>query len=306
MEGDTPIVVVRQPGRRPLHLALVGRLELGRDCDGLLLVDSQASRRHLELVPAAGGVIATDLGSTNGTFLDGVRLTEPVVLGPAVRLRIGDTTIELHAPAEEPVPAGDFDPRATSIDLVAAAIDRDRPDLARLGGDSGTITIVFSDIESSTQLAVAHGDSEWFEVLTEHDRLVRREVADHGGTVVKHQGDGFMLTFPSARRAVGCMIAIQRALAAWAEREPDRAVRVRMGAHTGEAIDEGGDLFGRHVIHAARVGNLAEGGEILVSSMVRDLVAPRGDVELGPPRPVELKGLDGDHRVHAVVWGRDA
>ncbi|MEM9610938.1 MAG: adenylate/guanylate cyclase domain-containing protein, partial [Actinomycetota bacterium] len=186
--------------------------------------------------------------------------------------------------------------------LVVAAAGRDRPDLVSLGGDSGTVTIVFSDIESSTALAVAHGDNEWFDILAEHDRLVNREVADHGGTIVKHQGDGFMLTFPSARRAVLCMMAIQRDLADWAEREPDRAVRVRMGAHTGEAIDEGGDLFGRHVILAARIGNEAEGGQILVSSMVHDLIASRRDIALGPGVAVELKGLDGAHHVHAVAW----
>ncbi|MEO1065448.1 MAG: adenylate/guanylate cyclase domain-containing protein, partial [Actinomycetota bacterium] len=274
----TPIVVVRQPGRRPVHLAIVGPIELGRDCDGLLLVDSQTSRRHLQLAPSAGGVVATDLGSTNGTFLGDRRLDEPVLLEAGRALRLGDTIVELHVAETGPTPTGGFDPRATSIDLVAAAIDRERPDLSRLGGDSGTVTIVFSDIESSTERTVAHGDAEWFAVLGEHDRIVGRQVAAHDGTVVKHQGDGFMLTFPSARRAVTCMISVQRALAAWAEREPERAVRVRMGAHTGEAIDEGGDLFCRHVILAARIGNEAEGGQILVSSMVHDLVAPRGDL----------------------------
>jgi class 3 adenylate cyclase len=120
--------------------------------------------------------------------------------------------------------------------------------------------------------------------------------------VIKHQGDGFMLTFPSARRAVHCMIAIQRRLAAWAVSDPERALRVRMGAHVGEAIEDDGDLFGRHVILAARVGNEADGGQILVSSMVRELVAPRGDIDIGPPREVALKGLDGVQVVHEVGW----
>ncbi|MEO1064727.1 MAG: adenylate/guanylate cyclase domain-containing protein, partial [Actinomycetota bacterium] len=74
------------------------------------------------------------------------------------------------------------------------------------------------------------------------------------------------------------------------------------GATRSWTIDEGGDLFGRHVILAARIGNEADGGQILVSSMVHDLVAPRGDLPLGPGRPVELKGLDGHHHVHEVSW----
>jgi adenylate cyclase len=73
--------------------------------------------------------------------------------------------------------------------------------------------------------------------------------------------------------------------------------------HTGEAIvDRSGDLFGRHVIVAARVANLADGGEILVSSLVREIVAARGDITFGPPRDVKLKGIDGNHIVYAVDW----
>ena len=80
-------------------------------------------------------------------------------------------------------------------------------------------------------------------------------------------------------------------------------MRVRMGLHIGEAIvDDTGDLFGRHVIIAARIANLAEGGEILVSSLVKEIVAARGDIVFGPARDVVLKGLEGTCTVHPLDW----
>ena len=166
----------------------------------------------------------------------------------------------------------------------------------------GTRTIVFSDIENSTVRAVQLGDSGWFEVLTAHEALVTDEVRGHRGVVVKSQGDGFMLAFDSARRAVACMIAVQRRLHALDPAEPE-AVSVRVGAHTGEAIEDGtGDLFGQSVIVAARIANEANGGEILVSSLVREIIEPRGDISFGESRSVELKGIAGGHVVHPIVW----
>ena len=111
-----------------------------------------------------------------------------------------------------------------------------------------------------------------------------------------------MLTFSSARRAVRFAIATQRALDQ-SELWRAAAVRVRMGIHIGEAIvDDIGDLVGRHVIVASRIANLATGGEILVSSLVREIVAARGDIVLGAGRTVVLKGIEGTCIVHPLDW----
>ena len=72
--------------------------------------------------------------------------------------------------------------------------------------------------------------------------------------------------------------------------------------HTGEAIKEGDDFFGKHVNLAARVASQAHGGEILVSSLLRGLVESAGDVAWGEPRSVELKGLKGTHEIWPVAW----
>ena len=88
---------VCEPGRTPLFVVAVGRLEIGRGGTGLLLADPEISRRHLMVEPVGGAVVVTDLGSTNGTTVDGVRLTVPRVLGPGHVLRFGRCTLELSS-----------------------------------------------------------------------------------------------------------------------------------------------------------------------------------------------------------------
>jgi class 3 adenylate cyclase len=308
-----PVIVVTQPGRQALHLVLDDSLVVGRECEGLLLADAQTSRRHLELRLRNGQVTCTDLGSTNGTFLDGVRIIAPVALEQGSVLTLGDTSIRLAAitapgpgtgrattiAGSEPAAAG-VDLRRTSIDLVAdlVAADEWQPQV-----DAGTITILFSDIESSTQRVSAIGDEAWFELLELHNRAFREELSKYVGREIKSQGDGFMLTFPSVRLAISFAKAVQQRLAAHEAQDPERAVRVRIGLHTGEVItDASGDLFGRHVNKAARIANLAAGGQILVSGTVREIAAGNRDVEFGDGVEVELKGLDGTHVVHEVFW----
>lgn len=303
---NLPCVVVREPGRSPLHLLVVDALEVGRDCPGVLIADPGVSRRHLSLVPDGDGLAVADLGSTNGTTIDGrVLSTAPCRLVAGQVVRLGATTIELFEPAHaasetSPSELRALDPRATSIDLVAAAVQNDRPPLPL--AHNGTVTIVFSDIEGSTERAVELGDAAWMNVLHVHNSIVRRQVERHGGTEVKSQGDGFMLAFSSARAAIDAMVESQRALSAWATSHPATAVRVRIGIHTGEAIRRDDDLHGRHVVIAARVASMATGGEILVSSLVREIVETRGDLLFGSERDVALKGLAGTWRVSPVIW----
>jgi class 3 adenylate cyclase len=190
----------------------------------------------------------------------------------------------------------------TSIDVVASAVEDERPDLSGAAAPDGTVTILFSDIEGSTEMTERLGDRRWLEVLREHNDIVRSEVRAHGGFEVKSQGDGFMVAFSSARRALDCSIAIQRAFAAEAEGRGDDAIRVRIGLHTGEAIRERDDFFGRNVILAARIAAQAEGGEVLVSSLLKELTESSGDIAFGEAREVSLKGLSGIYRVHAVEW----
>src|SRR5688572_5550835 len=110
-----------------------------------------------------------------------------------------------------------------------------------------TVTVMFSDIERATALAEKLGDDRWIELLHEHNAIILEQVLEHGGWTVKSQGDGFMLVFASGRRALECAVGIQQAFAARNAIRLEEPLRVRIGVHTGEAIREGDDYFGRHV-----------------------------------------------------------
>ena len=103
---------------------------------------------------------------------------------------------------------------STSIDAVHLAVAAEQPDLRPHAAPDGTVTLLFTDIEDSTGLTVRLGDQRWLEILRAHHALVRQQVQMHGGFEVKCQGDGFMLAFSSARRALDCAVAIQRAVEA--------------------------------------------------------------------------------------------
>jgi class 3 adenylate cyclase len=186
----------------------------------------------------------------------------------------------------------------TSIDEVAESVVQERPPLHHGTAPDGTTTVLFSDIEGFTALNDRLGDRQSFEVLKGHNQLVREQVAAYGGFEVKSQGDGFMVAFSSARQALLCAIAIQQAL----DRSGGEPVRVRMGLHTGEAIKDADDFFGRNVIFAARIADQAEGGEILVSSLVKELTESAGEFQFENGREVALKGLSGTGKVYSVDW----
>jgi class 3 adenylate cyclase len=189
----------------------------------------------------------------------------------------------------------------TSIDRVATAVESQHPDLRKQAAPDGTVTIMFSDIEGSTEKTAALGDTKWMEVLRDHSAIIREQLKAHDGFEVKSEGDGFMLAFQSARKALQCAIAMQRAFEAH-NQSAETPVRTRMGLHTGEVIKDGDDFFGIHVNLAARVASKATGGEILASSLLKELTASGGDIVFGEPRAVEFKGIEGQHQVWPVEW----
>jgi adenylate cyclase len=303
------LVTVRPPNRQPLTLVLEHRLELGRDADGIVIVDPLVSRRHVTLEPGPEHtVVVTDLGSANGTTVDGVPVEGPTRAWAGSVVQIGDTRVEIggasSANRTEIHAARNSGSTRSSIDAVANSVAHGiDADILGVRDEPGTLTVVFSDIESSTQLAVAIGDAEWFDVLRQHHALVDAHVRAHRGRIVKNQGDGYMLCFRSARSALLASIGIQRDLTRSEWRPPGHDLRVRMGLHTGEVlVEDDGDLVGKHVVVAARIGALADGGEILVSSLVQQIAEPRGDIRFVEPRNVELRGITDVETVWAVDW----
>jgi class 3 adenylate cyclase len=195
---------------------------------------------------------------------------------------------------------------ASVDDFIRWAI-ADRQQIARVAGPDGTVTIMFSDIEGSTSLNSELGDTAWVKLLAAHDQLVRTWVDKHRGLIVKNQGDGYMVVFSTPELAVDASLDIQRALGA--KRQHSRRlrrtpIRVRIGLHTGTAIERDGDWFGSNVAMAARVAAMADGGEILVTEEIARTLDGAPGLRFTEQDAVELKGLPGTHRLHLVEAAR--
>ena len=189
----------------------------------------------------------------------------------------------------------------TSVDDIVRSLAGSPLDLSGTSAADGTVTIVFTDIEDSTKLNGFLGDQRWLDVLHAHNDVITGATAAAGGSVVKTQGDGFMLAFSSARAAIRCAIEVQRQIGAWFN-DPGSPVRVRIGAHTGEAVREADDILGHAVNYAARVAASATGGEIVASSLIHGLLGTAGEFTFEAPRSIELKGIDGEQLVYPVAW----
>ncbi len=170
----------------------------------------------------------------------------------------------------------------------------------------GTVTILFTDVVGSTELTNRLGDDAARSVLGACDDLVRRQIGRHRGQEVKGTGDGLMVAFTSARRAIACAVDIQQAMAARRRREPERAVAVKIGLNTGEVIREEADLFGAMVTAAARIADHASAGEILVSDSLKGVLGPATAVDLEDRGEVSLRGFPDPWRLHAVRWQQEA
>ncbi len=191
----------------------------------------------------------------------------------------------------------------SSIGLVVATVQEERPDISVHAAPDGSVTIMFSDIEDSTSINERLGDERWVAILREHNAVVGEQARAHGGAIVKHRGDGYMVAFAQPRAAVLCAVAIQRAIAARNAAHPQAAIAVRIGLHTGSPVREGADFFGVDVTFAARIADdVARGGEIVVSSRLSELLADGDGMDFADDREVELKGLAGTHRVYAIGW----
>jgi class 3 adenylate cyclase len=153
-------------------------------------------------------------------------------------------------------------------------------------------TVLFTDIVDSTRLAAEMGDGRWRELLAEHFQIARRQLGRFGGREIKTVGDGMLATFDGPARAV-------RAAAAIREEVRALGLGLRAGLHTGEIELEGDDVAGLAVHIGARISGMANEGEILVSSTVRDLVVG-SRLEFEDRGSHELKGVPGEWRIFAV------
>jgi class 3 adenylate cyclase len=154
------------------------------------------------------------------------------------------------------------------------------------------VTVLYTDVVRSTEQGAELGDEKWRDVIESHLAIAREEVDRYDGRFLKWLGDGVLATFDGPARAI-------RAAAALRDRLAGMGVETRAGLHTGECEIIGDDLGGIAMSIGARVSSLANAGEILVSSTVKDLVASSG-IEFADHGAHALKGVPGEWRIFAV------
>jgi class 3 adenylate cyclase len=189
--------------------------------------------------------------------------------------------------------------KTPQVDIVEQFLDEGRE--AEEAGPSGPFrTVLFTDVVENTALLRRIGDEAWRAVMRHHEEIVRAALKEHGGTEISTSGDGFFASFGSSVRALQCAVGMQREFARRNETAEHR-VDVRIGLNAGEPIEEGKEVLGTAVTMAARIMSQAGAGEILVSDVVRQLVA--GKVFLFADRgEFVAKGFEEPVRVYEVRW----
>ncbi len=167
---------------------------------------------------------------------------------------------------------------------------------------SGLVTILFTDLVGSTDLAVQLGDAAADTLRRDHFASLREAIADSGGTEVKTIGDAVMVAYSSAADAVSGAVRMQQAVARHNQRSGNARIEMRVGVSAGDATFEDGDYFGTPVVEASRLCAAANGGQVLMSDLVRMLAGTRNEITLVPLGEMELKGLPGALAVCEATW----
>jgi class 3 adenylate cyclase/tetratricopeptide (TPR) repeat protein len=168
-------------------------------------------------------------------------------------------------------------------------------------GTVETVTVMFTDLVGSTELASRVGPDAAEELRVEHFDLLREAIAASNGREVKNVGDGLMVVFASAAAAIACAASIQRRIES-RNRRADHPFGVRVGVAMGDASRRDDDYFGPPVVEAARLCAAASGGQILLSEVTRIMVGRRGGHHFAPIGDLELKGLPGPVATSELVW----
>src|SRR5262245_44276986 len=163
--------------------------------------------------------------------------------------------------------------------------------------------ILVSDVVASADMIQRAGDAKAHDLIRTHNMLLRQCLATYQGAEILHTGDGVEASFTSASSAVECAITIQKTFARHNREHGGEPIRLRIGINAGEPIRTEGRLFGAAVHAAFRICARAQGGQILISEVVQQLVASRGFTLVNRGR-VDLKGL-GRARLYEVAWQPD-
>ncbi len=272
-------VRMREGVTQETYLALVGQLLTADVADLLPTIRAPTLVLHRRRFPQVSVDVATDLASripnAQLVLLEGESGAYPLEDGQAV------------------------------LDAIEEFLGEEEATAGRGLASDDVYTILFTDVEGSTPLTDRLGDAKARELLREHERMTREALKAHGGSEVKTMGDGFMASFGSATKALECAIAIQSAFAE-RNKSAEELINVRIVLNAGEPIAEDdpggrGDLFGASVNRAARIAAMAQGGEILVANVVRELAEGK-EFMFGDRGETALRGFDDPVRLFEVRW----
>jgi class 3 adenylate cyclase/pimeloyl-ACP methyl ester carboxylesterase len=233
-----------------------------------------------------------------------VRSALPLIQVPTLVLHVRDSPFipiehgryiaeHIHGSRFIELPGGDIGPNpgdSMIADEIAEFLTGER---LVIEADRILTTVLFTDIVGSTAQAASLGDQRWRSLLDSHDSAVREQLRRFRGREINTTGDGFLASFDGPARAIRCSQHIVEATA-------KLGIELRVGLHTGECEVRGADLGGLAVHIAARVGALAEPGEVLVSATVKDLVIGSG-IEFRDHGEDQLKGVPGTWKLFAVA-----
>ena len=166
---------------------------------------------------------------------------------------------------------------------------------------SESAVLLFTDIVDSTRLMTGMSPDAAEETRRQHFAVLREAVAEHGGEEIKNLGDGIMILFTSAARAIACAVAMQQGTER-ANRTSPHAIGLRTGLSGGDVVRDEGDCFGDPVVEAARLCAQCVGGQILAAEIVRIMAGRRCRHECRTVGPLELKGLPEPVPTIEVLW----
>jgi adenylate cyclase len=191
--------------------------------------------------------------------------------------------------------------KPTSIDVIVSALEPVMPDFGgRLSSPDGAITLMLSDIAEASSAADQLGAEPWEQLLRDHHTLVEHVVAHHDGELVKFERDGFFASFSSAHAGLYAAVELQRTFAGPAGANDHMAIRI--GLHSGFLIANPDQPLGRNVVLASRIAAQAKGGEILVSSTLKQYTEQDPAFSFELHGEYHFKGVLGEHTVYSVRW----
>jgi class 3 adenylate cyclase/tetratricopeptide (TPR) repeat protein len=164
-----------------------------------------------------------------------------------------------------------------------------------------TVSVLMTDLVGSTAMAARVGPEAAERLRQEHFGLLRAALDRTGGREVKNLGDGLMVVFQSASKALECAVDMQQSVEG-RNRRAERQLGVRIGVSLGEATREDGDYFGEPVVESARLCASAEGGQILLNALVRQIAGAREGLSFVSVGGLELKGISEPVQAYELRW----